>query len=158
MTLPITDNFTGVDGDPINGRTTTTGGATWSSDGMIIYQGTCYSNTHTYALVNSGVSDVVVSAKIVAQSPSFWALAFRSNSDFSVHLLAYVTPTTAYIYDENGSPLTSQGGLTISIGDTIEVAAHDTAITVTQNGSTILTYTTNHALTNTRSGREWSIR
>lgn len=154
MSLPATCPFTAADNTALDGATTTdlggTGGLTWVSDGFTVQTNLAYSGGTHHAILNAGVADVVVQA-VLASTPSFAALVFRSNSGYTQFLLAYFTTTTVYIYDDAGSPLTSASG-TFADGDTVSALANGTAITVKQNGTTVLTYTSSHGLTNTYVG------
>jgi hypothetical protein len=146
VSLPATDNFTGTNGDSLNGRTTTTGALTWSSDGFTIQGNKATGASSQHAIVNAGVADVVVQATL-GSSPNFAGLVFRSNSGYTQCLIAYFTTVNVYIFDETVTQLASATG-TFASGDVVSVSVSGTAITVKQNGTTVLTYTSSHGLTN----------
>ncbi len=149
MTI-ATDDFTGTDGDLLNGRTTTTGGLTWASTGWQINANRAYNASAGAAMLNSGITDHIVS--FVIKVHDFNIMIFRSNSGGTTKLEVWPLATTITIYDESVSQIAQATGLTIANNDTISVECNGTSIVVKQNGTTRLTTTSSHGASGTYVG------
>lgn len=158
MSLPATCPFTGTDGVSLNGQTTNFFGGTgtltfvcddgtWQINGNRAYNPT---GTH-YAICNLGVSDQIVEAKSVTVN-ALNILVFRANSGMTAYNQVWIESNQIRVFDQSLNQIGTTYSATMVANDVIRVSCSGTAITVTRNGSTIITATSSTNQSNTYGG------
>jgi hypothetical protein len=157
-TLPITDDASGSSGDPLNGRTTTTGGATWVSDvnwEILTFGGgnSIYPNGSTgIAKLNAGAASVVFSW--TQRGSDFLDILFWGTSNDSAYLRITYFGGNYYLRDEANSDVIPGGaaGSAPSAANVYVVSLNGDAIQFAINGSVIFSTTDSGHSSNTYFG------
>jgi hypothetical protein len=148
-TLPITDNCDGTTGDPVNGRTTTTGGATWvAGSAWEVYLNTlANAGDSNFAKFDTGVSSGIFT---FTQIQDFQDVGFLINSAGTSYLRVTYFGGNYFLRDESNTDLITPVPGTISAaGDVISLSVNSGAIEYAINGTVILSYTDSAHTSNT---------